>query len=98
MKARGYVSMIAGAFIAALMSAVWIFVWFQTTMHSTNGGTEENAAFFGRVYFGFAMIVVCGFLGIANGIWMIQQGKPNRAYIFSIVILFIAACIVLIQA
>ena len=98
MKARGYVSVIAGAFIALLMSAVWAFVWLQTATHSMNGGSEENAVFFGRVYFGFAIIIVCGFLGVANGVWMIQKGKPNRALIISIVVLFIAACLMLVQS
>jgi len=38
--------------------------------------------------------VICGFLGIANGIALLRTGRRSRVLTFAIVILFVAALFV----
>jgi hypothetical protein len=92
-KARGWVTIAAGIFIVVLMSGVWIFVMKAVADHRLLVKTPENAAFLGRTYVAFALIVLCGFLGILNGVIQLRTGRRNLPLNALILILVGAALV-----
>jgi hypothetical protein len=90
MKTRGWIGLIAGIFLVVFMAGVWIWV---ATLAAHNGiaGEESARAFFGRTYLTFALVMVAGVLGIANGVWQIRSGRPNRVLVTTILVVFLAA-------
>ncbi len=89
-KGRARVTLVAGAFIVVLMSAVWIFV------ANLLAGQHERydaatAAFLGRMYVSFAIVIVCGILGVVNGMLQLKNGRSNIALSIAIIVLFAAA-------
>jgi TRAP-type mannitol/chloroaromatic compound transport system permease small subunit len=90
MKTRGWIGLIAGVFLVVFMAAVWIWVA-MLAAHQGIAGEQSAQAFFGRTYLAFALVMVAGVLGIANGIWQIRLGRPNRVLVTTVLIVFLAA-------
>jgi magnesium-transporting ATPase (P-type) len=86
-KRRGWVAVGAGVFLVVFVSAVWI--WVARLMA---GQTAQGAAgFIGRLNVVFALIVLCGALGMFNGWFQAHSGRTNRAIAFAILVVFAIA-------
>ncbi|HEY4433004.1 MAG TPA: hypothetical protein VGM99_01270 [Candidatus Cybelea sp.] len=90
-KRRGWVALSAGAFMVVFVGAAWL--WVDRTMAAQGVSTPDvaTAKFLGRIHISFALVVVAGLLGIANGWLMVQSGRRNRVLIFTLVAVFVAA-------
>jgi hypothetical protein len=91
MKMRGWVALVAGLFLVLLISAVWVYVG---RLFSAQGVVDRDVAtaqFAGRTYVAFALVLVSGLLGVANGIWQIRTGCRNRVLVFAMLVMFAAA-------
>jgi hypothetical protein len=91
-KVRGWIALIAGIFLVVIVTCIWVFI----ASHVTSGTANLQTA--GQLYIGFALIIVGGFLAIANGAWMLWKGRPNFAVAIVMIILFVAAFFVVQQA
>jgi len=98
MKTRGLVSVSAGIFIVALISGIWLYISYLVATGAVQMPAADAAAFFGQLHVAFAMIILCGFLGIGGGIWLRRRGTPNRFLTVATIILFVAALGVMWQA
>ena len=88
-KARARVTLGAGVFIVVLMSAIWI--WIVRLMAATPLPDPSYAQFLGKTYVAFAIIIVCGFLGIWNGVLQLRTGRQNLPLSLLIIVLFASA-------
>jgi predicted membrane channel-forming protein YqfA (hemolysin III family) len=77
-KRRGWVAFGAGVFLVVFVSAVWI--WVDRLM--AGQAAPGAAAFVGRLNEVFALIVLCGALGMFNGWSQAHSGRANRAIAF----------------
>lgn len=81
--------------MVVLMVAIWMYIARQSTIPGAilcDVATRDQ--FLGRIYVAFALLVLCGLLAIAVGIWQLRSGRPNWRFGVAIFTLFIAACIV----
>ena len=81
----------AGVFLIVLMSAVWLWVANLLASHGSVDGDPATSQFIGRTYVAFALVEVCGVLGIINGIGQVRSGRRNRVLAFAMLVLFAAA-------
>ncbi len=89
---RGWVSFGASVFLIVFMSAIWIWV---DGLLAANARTDAALAQFeGRLNVAFALVVVAGAFGAANGWLMARSGIRNRVLIFGLVIVFVSALFV----
>jgi MFS family permease len=94
-KARGWVAIVAGVFIVALMGGVWIFLLKLIAENRTSFSGAANAQFLGQVFTAFALIIIAGFGGIANGIIMLRTGRRSKI-LFALLIMCVLAAVVII--
>jgi MFS family permease len=95
---RGWVAFGAGAFLVVFVGAIAIWV---DRLLSTSGLLQRDAAtaqFTGRLNVAFALLIVGGVLGVANGWLMAHFGRRNRVLIFVLVIVFVSALFVACSA
>jgi MFS family permease len=90
-KFRGRLALCAGAFLVIFMGSIWIWV---DRLFATRGIAQNDpgaAQFLGKINVAFALVVVAGVLGIANGWVMARSGRRNLALIVGLVVAFAAA-------
>jgi hypothetical protein len=88
---RGWVSLVAGAFMVVLMAVVWIFVAHLVATGRVTQMDPATEAFFGRTYVAFGLVVLSGLVAMVGATMQIQSGVRNRALSFAVVVLFAAA-------
>lgn len=89
-KLRGWLALGAGAFLVVFMSAIWIWI---DRLFAARGIAQSDpgaAQFLGKINVAFALVVVAGVLGIANGWIMAHSGRRNVALIVGLVVAFAA--------
>jgi hypothetical protein len=91
MKRRGWLALTGGVLVIVLMTSVWIWVGGLLAAHGVVNRDPATAQFIGRTYVAFALVEVCGVLGIINGSWQIRSGRRNRVLAFAMLVLFAAA-------
>ena len=88
-KTRARVTLGAGVFLVVVMGAVWLWI---VSLTAANPVTDPAyAQFLGRIYVAFAIIIVCGFLGILNGVSQLRTGRQNVPLSLVILLLFLIA-------
>ena len=88
-KARGWVAVIAGAFLAVMMAVVAL----NLAAGLINGHTRVDANFgaVGMIFVGLALCIAVGGVLIANGIYLISTGRRNMWFtITGVVLVFLA--------
>ena len=85
-KRRGWFAFGAGVFLVIFVSATWI--WVDRLMAASGAAGGQ---FIGRLNVAFALIVLCGVLGMINGWFQGHSGRTNRAIAFGILIIFAIA-------
>jgi hypothetical protein len=91
-KTRGWVALGAAMFLAVFMSAVWVWV---DRAFAAQGVTDAAATqFLGRMNVAFALVVLSGILGTANGWRMAHSGLRNTPLIVAMLSSFVAALVV----
>jgi hypothetical protein len=93
---RGWVSFGASVFLIVFMSAVW--VWVDGLLGANVRTDAALAQFEGRLNVAFALVVIAGVFGVANGWLMARSGIRNRILIFGLVIVFASALFVACSA
>ena len=78
-KARGYVALGAGVFLVVASAGLYLFFGNLASNGSMELPAAAAAAFFGKLYCGFALLAVAGAVGIANGLWIVRRQKINVA-------------------
>jgi hypothetical protein len=69
------------------VSAIWIWVDRLMAAQSAAGAAQ----FVGRLNLAFALIILCGALGMVNGWYQGHSGRTNRAIVFAVFIVFAIA-------
>ena len=88
-KARGWVAVIAGAFLAVMMAVIAL----NLAAGLINGHTrvDANGATVGMIFLGLAFCIAVGGVLIANGIYLISTGRRNMSItITGVVLVFLA--------
>jgi len=94
-RGRGWIAIVAGAFIVILLAWVWIYIARQATVPGAIlCDTATRGQFLGRIYVAFALIVACGLLAIGSGVRIVRTGRTSWIVSVALASLFIAACIV----
>jgi magnesium-transporting ATPase (P-type) len=88
---RGWVALGAGAFLILFVSAIWIWLERLLAAQIGDAGATQLGA---RLNVAFALMILAGALGIANGWIMARSGLRNRPLIYGLVLLFAAALLV----
>lgn len=89
-KRRGWVALFAGAFIVLLMGGVW--VWVDRLLAGDAWQRDAaTGAFAGRINVAFALVVVSGVIGIANGWMQASSGRRSLALSLAVIAVFAAA-------
>jgi hypothetical protein len=96
-KRRGYVAVGAGVFIVVVMSAVWLWLAWLAGTHQLEM-TPDFAVFLGKLYVGFALVIVCGVIGIVNGIFVVRNGRSNVALLVALIVIFLSALAIMYKA
>lgn len=86
-RRRGWVAFGAGVFLVIFVSAIWIWVDRLMAAQSAAGAAQ----FVGRLNLAFALIILCGALGMVNGWYQGHSGRTNRAIVFAVFIVFAIA-------
>jgi hypothetical protein len=97
-RRRGWVACGAGVVLVVLMGGVWLWI---DRLFAANGGTAGSpgaAQFLGKLNIAFALIVVSGALGVANGWAMAQTGRRNMPLIFGMIVVFAAGLFLAVSA
>jgi hypothetical protein len=95
MKHLGWISVVAGAFVVILVTAIWIYIARQSAVPGAIlCDLVTRGQFLSRIYVAFALIVVCGLLAIVDGIWQLCSGSTSWMLKVSIFTLFILGCVV----
>jgi hypothetical protein len=90
-KRRGWASLVAAIFLIVAMGLLWGYV---ANLFGAHPAIDVGAArFVGSVYVAFALVLICGVLGIFNALGQIRTGRRNRTLGFVILVLFAAALI-----
>jgi hypothetical protein len=89
-KARAWIALGSGVFIVVLMSGTWFFVA-KLVVENHIASNADDARFIGQVFTTFALIIVAGFLGIANGIAQLRSGRRNLVLTVAMLVVFLAA-------
>jgi amino acid transporter len=90
-RAQAWVALVAGVFIVVLMSGTWFFVAKVVAENQIASHNPDDARFLGQVFTAFALILVTGFLGIANAIGQLRTGRRNRILTIAMFVMFLAA-------
>jgi hypothetical protein len=90
-KRRGWAALIAGAFMVVLMAGVWLFILKLLADHRLDVSDPSFAAFLGKVFVAFALIILSGLIGIGSGLWQIRTGTQNRALTIGVLVPFLVA-------
>ncbi len=93
-KRRGWWAFGAGVFLAIFMGGVWLWV---DRLLSQAGVLERDpsaAAFMGKMNVAFALVVIAGLLGTANGWLQARTGRRNYVLVLLLVIAFVSALII----
>jgi MFS family permease len=90
-RRRGWLALVAGTFIVLFGGGVW--VWIDRLFAGNSAALADPAAMklLGRLNVTFALIVVAGLLGMANGWLMARTGRRNKVLVWALVIVFISA-------
>jgi hypothetical protein len=97
-KRRGWVALSAGALMVVFVVGAWFWVDRTMARQGIPMADVTTAKFLGRIHISFALVVLAGLLGIANGWLMVQSGRRNRVLIFTLVAVFVAAAFVAASA
>ncbi len=95
MKARGWVTIVAGLFIVVVMCGVWLFVAKAIGEHRVDVATADTAKFLGQTYVAFALIVLSGVLGVVNGVIQLRTGRRNIP-LNAVILILVGAALVII--
>jgi hypothetical protein len=90
-RVQAWVAVCAGVFIVVLMTGTWFFVAKVAAENQIGRHNAGDAAFLGQVFTAFALIIVSGFLGIANGIGQLRTGRRNLGLTIATFVVFLAA-------
>jgi hypothetical protein len=88
---RGWLAFGAGAFLAIFIAAIGTWV---DRLFTASGAPQRDAAaaqFLGRLNVVFALVVIAGLLGCANGWLMVRSGRRNFPLMLGMVAVFAAA-------
>jgi hypothetical protein len=88
-KTRGWFALVAAAFLAVFMGAIWI--WVDRLMAANAPSDLATAQFLGKINVAFALIVVAGLLGTVNGVLMVRSGRRNLWLIVGLLLAFVIA-------
>jgi hypothetical protein len=83
---RGWIALGGAALLAVLMGAVWI--WVDRLLGADAQHDAATARFLGKMNVAFALIVVSGGLGVANGWTMAHSGRRNFLLILGFIVAF----------
>ncbi len=77
-----------------------IAIWVDRLLSASGllQGDAATAQFTGRINVAFALLILGGVLGVANGWRMAHSGRRNRVLIFGLVIVFVSALFVACSA
>ena len=90
-RARAWVVVCSGVFIVVLMTGTWFFVAKVAADNQIGRHNADDVGFLGQVFTAFALIIVSGFLGIANGIGQLRTGRRNMGLTIATFVVFLAA-------
>lgn len=90
-RRRGWRALYAGVLLVILMcgAALWIDRLFLG--NSSTVANQSAMQFLGKLNVAFALVVVAAMLGIANGWIMARTGQRNKALVWVLVVVFLAA-------
>ena len=94
-KARGWVTLTAGGFIIVLISGIWLFIRRAFADGHLTVSTRDTATFLGQTFVAFALIFLCGVLGIANGVMQLRTGRRSVILNGAIIVLVGSALVVI---
>ena len=90
-RRRARLALGAGIFLVLLVGVVWVWVDRLFVRNSAALADLSTRQFLGRLNVAFAMVMIAGFLGIANGLLWVRSGRRNKLLVWAIVIVFISA-------
>ena len=91
-RRRGWIALGAGVFLVVLSGAIAAFIAsLSASPNFEHSPSADNVL--GRTYIALAILVVCGALGIGNGVYIIRNAKMNLVLTLAIVLLFVAALV-----
>jgi hypothetical protein len=97
-KRRGYVAVGAGVFIVVVMAGVWLWLAWLFATNPSSATSPGFPEFLGKLYIGFALVIVCGVIGIANGILVVRNGRSNIPLLVAMIVIFLSALVIMYRA
>lgn len=90
-RRRGRRALYAGVFLILLVGFIWIWIDRIFAGNATAFSDASSMRLLGRLNVGFALLMIAGLMGSANGWLMMRSGKANIVLIVGLVIIAISA-------